>query len=316
MEPITDRNFMDQYNQEGQANSQTKSEQPPISRTSRQDFTSSGHEWWERKQTPWELYPPRDNPSVIVHKGVEFRWWVDQCVESDPASVSDDVCPGYVVEHQGPGGEWNNYRECPLHGFRWSRELIDPIEKSRLLEARKKAANIPAAYQNYSLYNFPEKDAPHYNACLEYALVNRLTSSLMLQGPFGTGKTSLAVSILKQRIQGHNEHGLFMVVPTLFAEIRAGFNQPNPPALLERVKSIPGLLVLDDLGAERATEWVQEQLYDILNTRMLNGRPTLVTTNLRLSDLVDRIGERTMERVKSYRVIVVGGDNLRNRMAD
>jgi DNA replication protein DnaC len=76
------------------------------------------------------------------------------------------------------------------------------------------------------------------------------------------------------------------------------------------------LLVLDDLGAERATEWVAGQLYTILNHRLINNKPTIVTTNLDTEELSAQLGQRTVERLKSYRVIHVGGGNLRDERRD
>jgi hypothetical protein len=80
--------------------------------------------WHVRSKMPWELYPPADNPRVVMAKGMdgkhrEFVWWVDECVEEiNPA----DRCPGYILEHHGPGGQWINRKECPIHGFRrWQK---------------------------------------------------------------------------------------------------------------------------------------------------------------------------------------------------
>lgn len=79
--------------------------------------------WHFREKNPWEFYPPADQPRVVSAKGMdgrrrEFVWWVDECVEEIDINAT---CPGYVLEHHGPGGQWLSRKECPIHGFRrWS----------------------------------------------------------------------------------------------------------------------------------------------------------------------------------------------------
>jgi DNA replication protein DnaC len=192
---------------------------------------------------------------------------------------------------------------------------MSPIEAAEDLKVRMNAAQIPEFYRHYTLYNFPRKDSSALRACAEYAAQGRISGNLMLYGPFGTGKTSLAVSILDERLTTRGERGLFQVVPMLFEEIKASFGREDQSAVLQRVMNVH-LLVLDDLGAERATEWVQGQLYTILNHRLIHSKPTIVTTNLDTHELADSLGQRTVERLKSYRVIHVGGGNLRDERRD
>ena len=57
------------------------------------------------------------------------------------------------------------------------------------------------------------------------------------------------------------------------------------------------MLILDDLGAEKPSDWVKEQLYVIINRRYENMLPTIITTNCTMNELKDRIGERTASRI-------------------
>jgi DNA replication protein DnaC len=88
-------------------------------------------------------------------------------------------------------------------------------------------------------------------------------------------------------------------MPDLLSDIRATFDEKAPLSendLLEDVNR-PDLLVLDDLGAERTSSWVNDRLYLIINRRYDSGRPILVTTNLDLGELSDKIGDRIVSRL-------------------
>lgn len=144
------------------------------------------------------------------------------------------------------------------------------------------------------------------------AWCERSKLSLLLHGPYGVGKTGLAVAIL--RIKTREEAGLFFTVPDLLDCIRRTYG-PNPIAneheVVESVKNAP-FLVLDDLGAERVTEWVREKLFTIINHRHDEDLPTVFTSNLDIAQLGEHIGERTTWRiVEMATVIHVDGPNLR-----
>jgi DNA replication protein DnaC len=66
--------------------------------------------------------------------------------------------------------------------------------------------------------------------------------------------------------------------------------------LINKAETAP-ILILDDLGAEKISDWVREQLYIIINRRYENMLPTIVTTNCTTAELVERLGERTVSRL-------------------
>jgi DNA replication protein DnaC len=104
---------------------------------------------------------------------------------------------------------------------------------------------------------------------------------LWFDGPVGTGKTSLAVLVAKAARDAGRSFALYPV-PLLLAEIKRTFDRDsgdNYLAFFRRLCSVD-LLVLDDLGAEKQTEWVLEQLYSIVNERWQDRRAIVVTTNL------------------------------------
>ena len=104
---------------------------------------------------------------------------------------------------------------------------------------------------------------------------------LWFDGPVGTGKTSLAMLVAKAARDAGRSFAVYPV-PLLLAEIKRTFDRDssdNYLAFFRRLCPVD-LLVLDDLGAEKQTEWVLEQLFSIVNERWQDRRAIVVTTNL------------------------------------
>jgi DNA replication protein DnaC len=104
---------------------------------------------------------------------------------------------------------------------------------------------------------------------------------LWFDGPVGTGKTSLAILVAKAAKQAGRSYAVYPV-PRMLAEIKRTFDRDATDSYLgffRRLCSVD-LLVLDDLGAEKQTEWVLEQLYSIVNERWQDRRSIVVTTNI------------------------------------
>jgi DNA replication protein DnaC len=104
---------------------------------------------------------------------------------------------------------------------------------------------------------------------------------LWFDGPVGTGKTSLAILVAKAAKDAGRSYAVYPV-PRLLAEIKRTFDRDasdNYLAFFRRLSTVD-VLVLDDLGAEKQTEWVLEQLYSIVNERWQDRRSIVVTTNI------------------------------------
>ena len=104
---------------------------------------------------------------------------------------------------------------------------------------------------------------------------------LWFDGPVGTGKTSLAILVAKAAKDAGRSYAVYPV-PRLLAEIKRTFDRDASDSYLGffRRLSTVDLLVLDDLGAEKQTEWVLEQLYSLVNERWQDRRSIVVTTNV------------------------------------
>jgi DNA replication protein DnaC len=135
---------------------------------------------------------------------------------------------------------------------------------------------------------------------------------LVLTGPSGSGKTHLAAAIAGRCIE-RGEAALFMVVPDLLDHLRSAF-QPGAETgydeLFEMVRSA-GVLILDDLGVQSATPWVQEKIFQLLNHRFSARLPTVITTNLDLSAFDQRIQTRLTDPVLAQVHSLEGGTGER-----
>jgi DNA replication protein DnaC len=122
---------------------------------------------------------------------------------------------------------------------------------------------------------------------------------LWFYGDVGTGKTSLAM-LVSQAAEKAGRSVAVYPVTRLLAEIKDTYDSDSTGSymgLFRRLCAVD-LLHLDDLGAEKRTEWVLEQLYSIVNERWQDGRSIIVTTNMiNLDELREQIGARTVSRL-------------------
>ncbi|HML33822.1 ATP-binding protein [Sporomusa sphaeroides] len=135
---------------------------------------------------------------------------------------------------------------------------------------------------------------------------------LILKGPVGTMKTSLAVAVLQHYIQVGG-YGLFVPMASLLDNIFT-LKERNKEEWLryeDRIRST-GILVLDDLGAEYHQEWVLSKVDAIISERYNRMKPIIITTNLSAKELKGKYAERVYDRLKSTsKVINFAGSSLR-----
>lgn len=140
---------------------------------------------------------------------------------------------------------------------------------------------------------------------------------MWLRGKEGTGKTHIAVATLKEVI-GRGHSGLYWNVPELFLELRrlmAEKAEMTEADLFDEALRTD-LLVLDDLGAERTSDYVLDRLYVMINGRYQNDLATIITTNRTPDELRAQIGPRIVSRLceMTAELIFPDGDYRRMNM--
>jgi DNA replication protein DnaC len=205
--------------------------------------------------------------------------------------------------------------------------------RERVGRERLADANVPKRYQHCTLANFTA-----YNESLERAVEkarvvaegfrqersrDEVGRGLLLEGQPGVGKTHLAVAVLKQVIATTGARGLFYDTRDLLRVIRSTYDPSIRTTELEVLRPVmdADVLVLDDLGAEKTSEWVEETMNLIVNTRYNEKRLTIFTSNFEdIPDDTDpnallfRIGSRMRSRLHEMcEFIVMDAADYRER---
>lgn len=228
---------------------------------------------------------------------------------------------------------------CPFgvcDGSGWITDADDsarPCEcrERRIVQARTRGVRtvLPTKYQGVSFDRPPVADMARdpqtrgvVEAVREYvdSLAERIADGrgLWLEGDVGTGKTTLAMLVSKRAIEAGRSVAIYSL-PRLLARIRRTYDAEGRELsylqFFERLTSVD-LLHIDDLGAEKRSDWVLEQLYAIVDERYATNRSMIVTTNMNVTDLEEQIGERTVSRLAEMcDTLPLFGEDRRYRVA-
>lgn len=203
-----------------------------------------------------------------------------------------DLCPrcqgtGWTLREDGIAAPC----DCGVHEQRRATELWE-------------AADIPRRYHSktFESYATPDplravaRDFAH-NWAMNFSL-DRRQPGLVIRGSTGVGKTHLAVAILREvALAGFSV--LYSNTTDLLAQLRASYNDDSEideNTILEEHARVD-LLLLDDLGNENTSGWVQDRMYLLINRRYENQSPTLVTTNCSEQELAEKLGPRIASRL-------------------
>jgi DNA replication protein DnaC len=223
-------------------------------------------------------------------------------------ATDDQICPrcdgtGWILES--------------VDGRKLARACACGVERTR--RDRLEAAGIPERYRANTLENFLDNTLFLQQAKAKAReFVDRypfVDAGLLFVGPSGRGKTHLACAILSELAATKGVAGLYVDFSDLLLRIQTSFRpdaDSSKESVLEPVVE-PELLVLDELGASKPHPWVQDVLYNLLNTRYNKKKITIATSNFEdepdsgsgeKERLEDRLGYRIRSRLYEMCVLV------------
>lgn len=203
-------------------------------------------------------------------------------------------------------------------------EVVDGIEIAKECECRErliyahrlKFANIPVTFKdmtlenfNYEIYSVGESKGLIGTACksIKYYLDNFEKMQEKGLGLYiysetkGSGKTRMVASIANFLLENHQVK--FAVSADILSEIKNTYNDESEYTESQLINALNSteILIIDDFGVERKSDWVNEQFYSIINNRYINKKVTILTSNFALetisydSRITNRILERTFQ---------------------
>jgi DNA replication protein DnaC len=228
------------------------------------------------------------------------------------------------------------------NGRQFAQDCVCRVE--RRAERMLSRAHIPRRYEHCTLENY-DTDLPYSHRSQGLALLTARKfiesypletggRGLLLTGSIGVGKTHLAVGILQALVAERGATGLFYDYRDLLKQVQNSYNSQVRETELEVLGPVfdAEVLVLDELGASKPTDWVWDTVAHILNTRYNDRRTTIITTNYanlgpleglpketgkmaREETLGDRIGERMRSRLQEMCVVVeMQGEDFRQKV--
>ena len=228
--------------------------------------------------------------------------------------------------------------ECEIcHGSRWKSVMVNGVERltrcdcwhAVVVDKFLADSRVPAKFAKAELSTYkPDTDSQRDALRLSKKFVEAFPAGqkgLVFFGPPGVGKTHLATGLLKAVIREKGAKGYFFQTTELLRLVRETYNRGVDETEMEVLRPVleADVLVLDDLGVEKTSEWVHETLGLVINTRYNAKRATIITSNL--ADVIDpnhkdfmnsfmmQLGDRTRSRLlEMCEWVPVSGADIRD----
>lgn len=223
---------------------------------------------------------------------------------------------------------------CPVCAdeARAEREALEAAEERKRtsrarLEKRLGASMIPPRFagKDFASYRAANKgQASALAVCKQYAEQFRANYEdgrcLLLVGHVGTGKTHLASAICEFVIRELNAMAVYRTLYSLMQYVKGAFDNASSYTEAQAYESLtqPHLLVIDEIGATKQTEFEQATLFNVINGRYEQQKPTVIISNLMPAELERALGDRVMDRLRENGGIclVFDWDSARREVAN
>ncbi|HEO4576041.1 TPA: ATP-binding protein [Streptococcus agalactiae] len=192
---------------------------------------------------------------------------------------------------------------------------------TRISSLKRDCFSSPLQHQ-YTFEKFLNEKGQAYKVAYNYAKnfeqMKEDNVGLLFYGDVGSGKTYLACSIANELIEREQVKVKIMNLSQVINQIQKSAFKLDSNEIINNLSNIP-LLILDDLGIERDTPYAREQVYNIINSRYLKGKPTIFTTNLSLEIIqnpnIDLEYQRIYSRILEMTIPVkVTGEDFRRKI--
>lgn len=247
---------------------------------------------------------------------------LDKLIKERPTEERN--CPehGAYTSTNFIGEHWTVCPKCMMiQRDREAKEQLAADEKLRQeriaskWKAKITGAAIPERFKDRTLESYVAKTSGQQKAlafATEYAenfdLVLREGRSAIFVGKVGTGKTHLAIGIALSIMQ-QQRSALFVTVQRLIRRVKDSWHtKEETESQVVDVFASPDLLVLDEVGVQFGSEFEKQVLFDVLNTRYENRKPSILLSNIPKEQLSDYLGERVTDRLRENGGKVIGFD--------
>ncbi|EGK06978.1 primosomal protein DnaI [Desmospora sp. 8437] len=217
-----------------------------------------------------------------------------------------DHCPNLVKGHRSHLHLYGGYLDLRLAPCDKQRARIEERKRKQLIQSH----HIPAEILNatFEEMKWDSSRAEVIEAAMDFCerfAAGRSEKGLYLYGPFGVGKSRIAGAMAQDLVR-FGVDSLMVYVPDFIREVKDSIRDGSVQQKLDALKKAT-VLILDDLGAENMTPWTRDEILGaILQYRMMEKLPTVMTSNLDLKELEDHLAHSDKggtERLKAKRIM-------------